>query len=312
MSKNSYKMLVTIVLVLGLIGAAPAAEFARIATGTVGGGFYTAGTGVASVLNAAKNGINYTSVTGGSIKNLMALQKQDVEFGFSLTSTLDEAWNANGPFKAPLRKLRYCVAIYPQVAHIIVAKNINSIADLRGKRVDFGPIGGGIDTNNRLTLAAYGISESEIKVQRNSRTETAEGFETGATDAQVLCTAYPAAAVNDMLTRGAKLIPVEKEYLDKIVKDYPFYVPWVIPAGIYDGYDKPFDTFSAFCVMYTYEDMNEETVYKTVKTLVENTKALKERGSIFNFFGPDTAMNGCSIPMHPGAERYYKEAGLLK
>ena len=312
MKKNVSRFTVA-VLALGVMASAAWADFARIATGTVGGGYYTSGTGIVSVLNSVNNGTNYSSITGGSIKNLIQLEQGKVEFGFSLTSTLFEAWNGTGPFKKPLKKLRYCLAIYPQVAHIIVAKDINSIDDLRGKRVDFGPIGGGIDTNARFALSAYGINpEKEVKIQRNSRAETAEGFETGATDAHILLTAYPGAAVFDMLQKGAKLIGVDDEHLKKILADYPCYVPMTIPGGTYEGYPNDIPTYSAFCVMYANENLSEELVYKTVKALVENTPELKKRGAIFDFFGPQNAMAGCSIPLHPGAERYYREAGLLK
>ena len=205
------------------------------------------------------------------------------------------------------------LAIYPQGAHIIVAKDINSIDDLRGRRVDFGPIGGGIDTNARFALTAYGLDpDKDVKILRNSRAETAEGFETGTTDAHILLTAYPGAAVYDMLKKGAKLISIDNEHLQKILHDYPCYVPMTIPGGTYDGYPDDLNVYSAFCVMYANENLSEELVYKTVKTLVENTPELKKRGAIFNFFGPENAMAGLSIPLHPGAERYYREAGLLK
>jgi len=315
MRQSLKRMVVLAVFALGMTaGMASAAQFIRIGSGTVGGGYYTAGTSLASVLNATQKEINYSSITGGSIKNLVALDQKAIEFGLSLTSTLYEAWNGQSNFKEPIRTLRYVAAIYPQVAHIMVSgKDIQSIADLRGKKVDFGPIGGGIDTNNRLTLEAYGISESEVQIQRNSRSETAEALQTGATDAQVLLTAYPGSAINDMLSRGARLIAVEPDKRDEIVKKYPFYVPWDIPGGTYDGYDKDVTSFSAFCVMLTYESMDEEVVYKTVKAMFENTAALKDRSaSIFGFFGIENAMAGCDIPLHPGAERYYREVGLIK
>ena len=296
-----------------LCGTANAATFVRIATGTVGGGFYNAGTTLVSVANATQKDINYTSVTGGSIKNLIAVNKKDVEFGLSLTSTLFEGWNGVQNFPKPLENLRYVCAVYPQVAHIIVGPGINSIGDLRGKRVDFGPIGGGIDTNNRLALGVYGIPETEVKIQRNSRAETAEAFHTGATDAQILLTSYPSAAVNDMLQNGARLIPVEKEKRDEIVTKYPFYVPWDIPGGTYDGYKDTLTGYSAFCVMLAHKDMDEEIVYKTVKTFFENEKMIKERSPAqFDFFSLKNGMAGCAIPLHPGAERYFKEAGMIK
>lgn len=299
--------------VLLLSGTAHAATFVRIATGTVGGGFYNAGTTLVSVANAKQKEINFTSVTGGSIKNLIAVNKKDVEFGMSLTSTLFEGWNGVENFPQPLINLRYVCAVYPQVAHIVVGPSINSIGDLRGKRVDFGPIGGGIDTNNRLALGIYGIPESDVKIQRNSRAETAEAFQTGDTDAQVLLTSYPSAGVNDMLQNGAKLIAVEKDKRDEIVKKYPFYVPWDIPGGVYDGYDKDITSYSAFCVMLAHKDMDPELVYKTVKILFENENLIKERSPAqFDFFGIKNATAGLAIPLHPGAERYYKEVGLLK
>jgi len=301
------------VCMLMLSGTAHAEKFVRIASGTVGGGFYNAGTALVSVLNAVQKDINYSAVTGGSIKNLISTNKRDVEFGMSLTSTLYEGWNGVQNFPQPLKDLRFVAAIYPQVAHILVGPGINSIGELRGKRVDFGPIGGGIDTNNRLALEAYGIPESEVKIQRNSRTETAEAFQTGGTDAQILLTSYPSAQVNDMLQHGARLIPVEKEKRDELVKKYPFYINWDIPKGTYDGYNEDLTGYSAFCVLLAHKDMDAEIVYKTVKLFFENEKLIKERRPAqFDFFSLKNAMAGCDIPLHAGAERYYKEMGLIK
>jgi TRAP transporter TAXI family solute receptor len=313
--KSMVGILLAATLVFAVTGISCASEFARIGTSTVGGGFYLIGNTIAQLGNSVKNGINYTAVTGGSAKNLVALEKKDMEFGLSQSASTYEAWNGIGSFEGrPLKQIRFVTAIYPMPAHILVnGDDIKSIADLKGKRVDYGSIGQGIETNCRIILGAYGIKDEDIKIDRYGRSEVVEALQTGAVQGHVWLTTYPNAQVEDMLTKNVRLLPIDPEQRAMILEQNPFFIPSVIPAGTYKGYDQDIPTIAAVGALFTYADMKEDVVYKTVKMMYENVQFLKDRlPNYFAEFSIENALNGCIMDIHPGALRYYKEVGLLK
>lgn len=313
--KIAASILMAFVIVGSFLGASYAAEFVRIGTSSIGGGFYLIGNTIAQVGNQLKIGINYTAVTGGSTKNLISLSKKDVEFGLAQSAALDEAYRGIGGFEGrPLKQLRFVTAVYPMPAHVLVSgEGIDSITDLKGRKVDFGPIGGGIETNCRIVLGAYGIKDEDIKIDRYGRSEVVEALQTGTVNGHIWFTTYPNAQIQEMLTKNVRLLPIDPEHRDAILEQYPFFTLSVIPAGTYKGYDQDIPTVAAIGALITYADMDEDVVYKTVKMMYENSQLLKDRlPSYFANFSIENALNGCSIEVHPGALKYYRECGLVK
>ena len=142
MIRKTMKSVFAAAVVFALASSAFAADFARIGTSSVGGGFYLIGNTIAQVGNAAKNGVNYTAVTGGSTKNLNALAKGDIEFGMCQSATINEGVTGTGAFKKPLTSLRFVAAIYQMPCHVLVkGDDMKTIEDFRGKPIDFGAIG---------------------------------------------------------------------------------------------------------------------------------------------------------------------------
>lgn len=301
-------------LVLGLAGAAFSAEFARIGTSSVGGGFYLIGNTIAQVGNAAKNGVNYTAVTGGSTKNLNSLVKGDIEFGMCQSATIDEGVKGIGAFKKPLKSLRFVAAIYPMPCHVLVkGDDMKTIEDFRGKPIDFGAIGQGIETYCRIILNAYGIYDKDIKINRYGKTESAEALKTGEVKGNFWTTTVPNAQVTDMITGGVHLLSIDEDKRQQIVKEHPYFALATIPGGTYEGHPDDLKTIAAIGVLCSDEKVSEDVVYKTVKAMFENIDALKERlPNYFGDFGREHALDGCSMPIHPGAEKYYREIGLIK
>lgn len=289
--------------------------FVRIGTSSVGGGFYLIGNTIAQLGTQKLKNMNFTAVTGGSIKNCINLGNKEIELGMVQSSTVNDAWHGTGGFKQPIKTLRYITAIYPMPAHILVNKaaNIKSIADFKNKRVDYGSVGQGIEINVREIMSVYGLDDKDVKIERFGRAEVADALKVGDSEAHIWTTNAPNAQATDMIRSGkVGLIGIEKEKVQEIVKKFPHYAAAVIPGGIYEGYTSDIPVVAAVGSLLTYEDMPEDVIYQITKMLHTNDKFLKERLNYFSDFNLQFALSGMSVPLHPGAQKYYIEVGLLK
>jgi TRAP transporter TAXI family solute receptor len=315
MLRRSMRMFCSVVAAALLFSnAACAEEFVRISTSSIGGGFYQIGNTVAQLGNSMKNGINYTAITGGSAKNLIALSKRNAEFGLCQSAVIFQGITGTGPFKQPLKSLRFVTAVYPMPCHVLVnGDGIDGIADFRGKKVDYGPIGEGIEVYTRIVLGAYAISDDDVKINRFGKSESAEALKTGTVNCNFWATTVPNAQVTDMISGGVRLLPIDAPQLQTILKEHPYYSASVIPGGSYRGFEKDIPTFAAIGAIVTHDQVSDEVVYNTVKAMYENAGFLKERlPNYFADFSLEHALDGCSMEVHPGALKYYKEVGLVK
>jgi len=294
-----------------------AKQFVRIGTSTVGGGFYLIGNTIAQLGQAKMQEANFSAVTGGSIKNMMNLEKGDIELGLTQSSTLALGIEGSGSFKRPLKKLRFVSAIYPMPAHIIIGNEtgIKSVADFKGKRIDFGSVGSGIETNVREMLSVYGLQDKDVRVERVGRSEFEEAFKTGASQGTLWTTTLPNAQVSDLIRSGTcTLIGMEQDKLEELLKRYPHYIKATITKNDYEGLPEDVLTFGAVGSLLTHEGVSEDLIYGITKMLYENPEFLKQRlGTYFASFGPELALQGIGkTEIHPGAARYYKEVGILQ
>lgn len=305
-------------LVMTFSGAAFAAkEFVRIGTSSVGGGFFLIGNTIAQLGQQKMTDVNFTAVTGGSVKNMINLEKGELELGLTQSSTLALGTQGAGAFKKPLKKLRYITAIYPMPAHILVGKDagIHSVADFKGKRIDFGSVGAGIEVNIREMLTAYNMTDKDVKIERFGRSEFEESFKTGRTQGTLWTTTTPNAQIADLIrTETAVLIGLEEDKLQDILKRYPHYVSTTIKAGTYENMSGDVMTFGAVGSLLTHSGVSENTIYNITKMLYENTDFLKERmGTYFGSMALEFALSGMGeTALHPGAAKYYREKGIIK
>lgn len=315
MKKRWLEILLVFVLVFAAAPAIAGDVFVRIGTSSVGGGFYLIGNTIAQLGTQKMKEVNFTAVTGGSLKNCINLGNKEVELGMVQSSTINDAWNGTGSFKKPIKTLRYVTAIYPMPAHILVNKaaEIKNLGDLKDKRVDYGSVGQGIEVNVREVMSVYGLTDDDVKIERFGRSEVAEALKIGDAQAHIWTTNAPNAQVTDMVRSGkVALIGIEENKIKEIVARYPHYTPSVIPGGVYEGHGKDIPVVAAVGSLLTYEDMPEEVIYQITKMLYENTAFLRQRLNYFADFKLEFALAGMSVPLHPGAEKYYVEAGLIK
>ena len=315
------KSRILVLLVVGLVVFLPissgARTFVRIGTSSMGGGFYSVGTALAQVLNDKLKNIQANAqATGGSATNCNLLQRGEIELGLVQTPVIVQAYKGAGKFKGrAIKGLRIVTSIYHTRFHIVVNKRsgINSVKDFRGKTIDFGPVGGGIEYNTLLLMKAYGLSMKDVKTEHLGRSEVIQDLKTRRIDAIVWATSVPNSHITDaMLSGKCKLIGIDKDKIKVILREHPELVRSVLPAGSYPGQKGTIPTVSAVAMLLTYQSVPENLVYQITKTIFTSLPDLRERFKYWKETSLKTALEWRGIPIHPGALKYYREVGLLK
>lgn len=306
-------------LTLCLLFFAPqamAAEFINVLTGGTSGVYYPLGVALTQIYGKAMPDVK-TSVqaTKASAENLNLLQAGRGEVAFTLGDTYSAAYTGNeeAGFKTPLDKLRTIAAIYPNYIHFLASADsgIASLSDLKGKRVSVGAPKSGTELNSRSILKAAGLSYEDLgKVEYLGYSESVELIKNRQLDATLLSSGLGVAAVRDLATAiKMVVIPIPAEVVAKIGD--PSYSPGVIPANTYNGQTADVPTVAVQNYLVTHAGVPTETVYKMTKAMFENLDAMVAAHAAAKAIDKATAGKGAPVPLHPGAEKYYKEAGLL-
>jgi len=287
-----------------------------LATGGTSGTYYPFGGAIANIWNTKIENMNVTAqATGASAENLRLISKGDAEFATVQNDVMDYAYNGTDMFEGnKLPNLASIGTLYPEVVQIAAsaASGIESVDDLRGKRVSVGDAGSGVEFNAKQILDAYGISFSEIKKNNLSFKESAEGLQNGTLDACFVTAGVPNSALQELaFTAGLVLIPVDGPEADAICAKYGFYTKTVIPAGTYKGTDVDVQALAIKATLAVNANLDENTVYDMTKALFENLDELGAAHAKGKEVTAAAAVTGISVPFHPGAAKYFKEIGLL-
>ncbi len=297
-----------------LVIVTQAATFLTIATGGTAGTYYPLGAGMADIWNKNIKGMNaMVQSTGASVANINLLRNKEVDLIFVQNDVAFYAYNGVELFKEPFPQLRGLATLYPETVQIVALadRGINSVYDLKGKRVAVGAAGSGTEVNARQILAAAGITYKDIRVQYLSFAEAASNLKDGNIDAAFVTAGHPTAAIVDLAAvRKIVLVPVADEIIASLQKDYPFYVKIVVPAGTYKGVDTDAVTVAVKAMLAVRAEMPEDLAYQLLKTMYANQKRLIEAHAKGELIIPETGKEGMSIPLHRGAEKFFKEMGL--
>ncbi len=288
-----------------------------LATGGTSGTYYPFGGAIANIWNTKIDNMNVTAqATGASAENLRLISKGEAEFAIVQNDVMDYAYNGTDMFDGnKLPNLMTIGTLYPEVVQIAASKSsgIKSVADLRGKRVSIGDAGSGVEFNAKQILAGYGLTFDDIKKNNLSFKESAEGIQNGTLDGCFITAGVPNAALQELaFTQGLKLISIDTEHAKKIADKYSFYTIETIPAGTYKGTDEDTQALAIKATLAVSAKLDTETVYQMTKTLFENLDKLGTAHAKGKEVSGEKAVTGCSVPFHPGAEKYFKEAGLIK
>lgn len=297
-------------------------QFFRIGTGGTAGTYYPVGGLIANAISETGPdgvpGLVATAVaSNGSVANINAIAGGSSESGFSQSDVAYWAHTGTGLYegKGAVEELRLLATLYPETLHIVARADsgINSVADLRGKRVSLDEPGSGTIVDARLVLAAWGLSEADIEPDYLKPGPSGEKLRDNALDAYFFVGGYPAGAIVELAaTNDVTLVPVTGPEADKLLDEQRFFSKDVVPADTYKGVGAT-ETISVAAQWVTSASQDEELVYQIVKSLYsEGTQASlaagHAKGKLITLANATTNLG---IPLHPGAERFYKEAGNL-
>ena len=288
-----------------------------MATGGTGGTYYPLGGAIANVWNDNIDGLNVTiEATGASVENIRLLADKETDLAMAMNGPAANAHNGTGDFEGAPVDFSAIGVIYPEVMQIIAPEStgIESVEDLKGKRVSIGPAGSGTASAALNILEAYGIDpDKDIDKFQDNFADAARKLKDGQLDAAFAVLAVPAGNVIDITTSTpVNVVNITGEGLEKVLDLDPTFSPYEVPAGTYEGQDEVAYTVSQWAVLYAPNDLDEDLVYEMTKVMYEKKDDIARGHDRGEQISLDTAMEGIDpVPFHPGALRYYQEQGFV-
>ena len=322
-------------LVLGGIAQAQGPKFFRIGTGGAGGTYFPIGGTIANGISAPPGSrpceeggqcgvpglIAIAQSTTASVFNNAAVQNGELEAGLAAADVTRSMFLGEGKFEGkPHPKLRIVANLFPEDLHLVLPKGskISNLGDLKGKRVGIAQAGSGTQVAVLQMLDAWGVNRDNMDEAELNNSQSAERLADGQLDAYFYAAGWPVSAMVQLSsTKGMELHSFTDEDLKKINGIIPAYIPSAIPSGVYEGVDYEVKTPAVSALLVVSSDLDDELVYGITKAMWnDNTRKLLDNGHAKGKqITPDTALDGIAelgVPLHPGAEKFYKEAGLLK
>ncbi len=308
-------------------------KFFRIGTGGTAGTYYPIGGLIANAISNPPGsracadggscgvpGLVATAVaSNGSVANINGIQSGQLESGFTQSDVAFWAFTGTGVYdgKPKVADLRLIANLYPETIHVVARKgaNIKSVADLKGKRVSLDEPGSGTLVDARIILGAFGLTEKDITPEYLKPNQAGDKMRDGGLDAFFFVGGYPTSAISELSSSGAgiELVPVTGPQVDKLLKDYGFFAVDTIPANTYKGVGE-IRTIAVGAQWVTSTKQPDALVYEITKAIWnDNSRKLLDAGHAKGkAITKANATAGAGIPFHPGAEKFYKEAGLIK
>jgi TRAP transporter TAXI family solute receptor len=299
-----------------------AQEFITIGTGSVTGVYYPTGGAICKLVNKGRKEHDVrcsVESTGGSIYNVNTIKAGELDFGVVQSDWQYHGYHGTSKFEnqGEFKKLRAMFSIHTEPFNVIVRKDadINSIEDLEGKRVNIGNPGSGDRATMSVVMEAMGWTSGDFKLASELKgSERSQALCDNKIDAFVYVVGHPNGSIKEATTScETKLISVQGPKIDTIVANNPYYAFTTVPESMYKGTDGDIKSFGVAATMITTTDVSEHVAYELTKAVFENFATFKRLHPAFaNLKKENMVSDGLSIPLHPGAEKYYKEVGLLK
>lgn len=309
----------TVAATMAFSAAATAQEFISIGTGGVTGVYYPTGGAICRLVNKSRkeHGIRCAvESTGGSVYNINTIKAGELEFGVAQSDWQHHAYHGTSKFSEnPFPDVRAVFSVHPEPFTLIVRADsgITDFQGLKGKRVNVGNPGSGQRATMEVAMEAFGLTMDDLALATEYKgSEMAKQLCDGNIDAMIYTIGHPAAAIKEATTTcDATLVSVSGPEVDKLVADNPFYRVATIPGGMYKGTDTDTTTFGVGATFVTSAQISDDVVYTVAKAVMENLDDFRNLHPAFkNLDASEMVNDGLSAPLHPGAERAYKELGL--
>ena len=295
----------------GSSGTSSEKKFLNIATGGTAGTYYPLGGALAELLNKNIQGMNASAQsTGASVANVNMLKDGSVDIAFIQNDIAYYAANGTEMFKdKQFAGLRGIAALYPETVQFVTTADsgIKSISDIKGKKVAVGASGSGAEANCRQILAAAGITYDDISPQYLSFGEAADALKDGNVDVGVVVAGFPTAAIQDLgASKSAVVVDIDEAIQQKLKEQYSYFTPITIPAGTYPGQEADVKTVAVKCVIVTTDKMDDTMGEAVAKAIYNNLDRMKSAHAVGKYITKETALEGMSIKMNAGAEKFLK------
>jgi len=314
--------LAAVALSFGAHGASAQQTFIAIGTGGVTGVYYPTGGAICRLVNRnrSEHGIRCgVESTGGSVFNINAIRGGELEFGVAQSDWQYHAFNGSSRFEeqGPMENLRAVFSVHPEPFTVVARADagISTFEDLKGKRVNVGNPGSGQRGTMEVLMAEMGWTMDDFAVAAELQAaEQSQALCDNNIDAMIYTVGHPSGSIQEATTAcDSVLVEVNNDATSALVENNSFYRTATIPGGMYRGNDGDITTFGVGATFVTSADVPEEVVYTVVAAVFDNIDQFRGLHPAFANLDPaQMANDGLSAPLHPGAERYFREAGLIE
>lgn len=310
--KKFFALLLTVCMLSCLTSCGGGKLF--MATGSETGTYYAFGIAFTQVLrdNAGVT-INVQS-TGASKANIQLIDSGDVSLAIVQNDVMDYAYNGTNTFaeEGAITSFAAICTMYPETIQIVAKPGINSIADLKGKTVSVGDVGSGTEFNAAQIFEAYGMTFDDIQKQNLGFTDSADKYKDGQLDAFFVTAGAPTVAITELATAADfTILSIGDSELAWLKENYGYYTTFNMPAGTYANVTEDVTTVAVMATLICDADLDEDTVYNITKGIYENLDAITASHAKGAELSLESAVDGISTPMHPGAVKYFTEKGVI-
>ena len=295
-------------------------RYVSIAAGWVTGAYFPMAGAISRIAwkHLKEQGIKVTAESSGaSVANAKLIGQGDTDFAILQNDIASYAHNGKeGMFDDAVKNLLGVCTLFPEHVQLVSRKDsgINSVADLKGKKVAIGPVGSGTAENAKQILEAWGLKVEDLaKAEQLTASQSADYIKDGRLDAAFFTVAVGAAVIMDTaLIVDTAIVPIEGANVDKLIEKYPFYAKQTVAGGTYKGNEGDINTVSVMAMLSARADLEAEIVYAIVNAMYSDLEQLRKAHDKFKNIQMEDGLVGMGIPLHPGAEKFFKEKGVLK
>ncbi len=317
---NAIMVAIVAIALLSVPVSAAKRRYVSIAAGWVTGAYFPMAGAISRIAwkHLKDKGIKVTAESSGaSVANAKLIGAGDTDFAILQNDIASYAYNGKeGMFSKPNKDLLGVCTLFPEHVQVIARKasNIKSIGDLKGKKVAIGPVGSGTIENAAQILGAWGLSFDDLaKAEQLTASQSADYLKDGRLDAAFFTVALGAAVIMDTaIMVPTDIVPIEGPNVDKLIAQYPFYAKQSVPGKTYKGNDTAIPTVSVMAMLAARKDIEADIVYAIINAMYSDLAQLKKAHAKFKNISMETGLIGMGIPLHPGAEQYFKEKGIIK
>jgi hypothetical protein len=322
--KRCFLILLAAVAAVGFCFTGPTmaqdTQFVTIGTGGVTGVYYPTGGAICRLVNKnrSEHGIRCSvESTGGSVYNLNAIAAGELDMGVCQSDWQYHAYNGTSKFEGRANKdLRAVFSVHPEPFTVVARADsgIENFEDLKGKRVNIGNPGSGQRGTMEVLMDAYGWTKDDFRLASELKSaEQAQALCDNKIDAFVFTVGHPSGSIKEATTTcDTNLVNVTGPKIDKLIEKNPYYRKAVIPGGMYRNNPDDTTTFGVGATFVSSTDVSEDVIYHVVKAVFQNFQTFKKLHPAFAVLKKEEMVkDGLSAPLHDGAKKYYKEAGLI-